>query len=338
MDAGIHGFLTNIWYGMIGLILMLYVVLDGFDLGVGMITLRSRSEDERGIMMATLGSIWDGNATWLVLFGGALFGAFPVVYSSVLHGLYVPIMGIIFGLMFRAVAFEFRETAHRKLMWNVAFGFGSLLAALAQGFTLGAIIHGMEIRNGEFVGGMMDWFSPFSLLVAIGVCCGYLLLGATYLIVKTVGPLQERAYRTAAVAAWLTVAVGVGVSIWTPLVFDFVKDKWFGDALYGLMWLPIAAACSFLMLLRALRRRHEVAPFVWSIIIFAVSLIGLAASLYPNIVPPSLNVHTAGSASKTLIFMLTGIGLLIPIMLVYNGYQYLVFRGKVTQPGYGADH
>jgi cytochrome d ubiquinol oxidase subunit II len=338
MDAGIHGFLTNIWFGMIGLILMLYVVLDGFDLGVGMITLRSRSEDERGIMMATLGSIWDGNETWLVLFGGALFGAFPVVYSSVLHGLYVPIMGIIFGLMFRAVAFEFRETAHRKLMWNIAFGFGSLLAALSQGFTLGAIVHGMTIRNGEFVGGVMDWFSPFSLLVAIGVGCGYLLLGATYLIVKTVGPLQERAYRTATVAAWLTVAVGVGVSIWTPLVFDFVKDKWFGPALYGLMWLPIAAAFSFLMLLRAIRRRYEVAPFVWSIIIFVVSLIGLAASLYPYIVPPSLNVHTAGSASKTLIFMLTGIGLLIPIMIAYNGYQYLVFRGKVTQPGYGADH
>lgn len=338
MAVDVHAFLADIWFGLLGLILMLYVVLDGFDLGVGVITLISRDERDRGIMIATLGSIWDGNETWLVLLGGALFGAFPLVYGTVLHGLYVPIMALIFGLMFRAVAFEFRENARRKLPWNLAFGFGSLLAALAQGFTLGAIVSGMSIENGRFTGDIMSWFSPFAVLVAVGVVCGYALLGATYLIVKTVGPLQAMSRRAAVWAAWLTVAVGIGVSLWTPFRFPYISAKWFGPDLYGLMILPIVAGLSFLMLLHSIRRGREVAPFVWSIVIFAVSLIGLAVSLFPYMVPPNVSVHDAAAPSNTLVFMLTGIGLLIPIMLVYNGYQYLVFRGKVTEPGYGAEH
>lgn len=336
MEVDIHAFLADIWFGLLGLILMLYVVLDGFDLGVGVITLVSRNERDLGIMMATLGSIWDGNETWLVLFGGALFGAFPLVYGAVLHGLYVPIMAMIFGLMFRAVAFEFRENARRKRLWDLAFGFGSLLAALAQGFALGAIVSGMSIENGQFTGGILSWFSPFALLVAIGVVSGYTLLGASYLIVKTVGPLQARSRRIALWAAWLTVMAGLAVSVWTSIRFPYISAKWFGPDFYGLMILPSVAGLSFLMLLYSLRRRREVAPFVWSIVIFAASLIGLAASLFPYMVPPNVHVHAAAAPPNTLVFMLTGIGLLIPVMLVYNGYQYLVFRGKITEPGYGA--
>jgi cytochrome d ubiquinol oxidase subunit II len=333
--VSVHAFLADIWFGLIGVILLLYVVLDGFDLGVGVMTLFTRGERRSGIMIASLGSTWDGNETWLVVLGGALFGAFPLVYGAVLHGLYIPIMAIIFGLMFRAVAFEFRENSRRKAAWNAAFGFGSLLAATAQGFTLGAIVSGPHVVDGAFTGGIMSWFSPFSLLVAIGVICGYTLLGATWLIVKTVDPLQAFSRRVALAAAWATVIVGVGVSLWTSLRFDYVRAKWFGPDIFGLAILPFVAAIAFLLLLLALKRRHHVTPFILSILIFVVSLIGLAASLFPYMVPPDINVHAAAAPSNTLVFMLTGIGILIPIMLVYNAYQYLVFRGKITEPGYG---
>ncbi|HET6725603.1 MAG TPA: cytochrome d ubiquinol oxidase subunit II [Gammaproteobacteria bacterium] len=332
---GAYHFLADVWFGLIGILLILYVVLDGFDLGVGILSLFAHDERERGIMMGTLGSVWDANETWLVLLGGALFGAFPRAYAVVLHALYVPIMAALFGLIFRAVAFEFRENARRKPVWNIAFGCGSLLAAIAQGFALGAIIDGIPAGPAGYQGGVMDWFSPFALLVAIGVVFGYMLLGATYLIVKTVDKTQARNYRFATLAAWCTVLVGVGVSLWTPLRFDYVAHKWFGEHFYALGVLPLCAALAFAALLFSLRRRREYAPFAWSILIFLFSFIGLAASLYPNVVPPDITVYGAASSAKTLVFMLTGIGMLIPIMLIYNAYQYLVFRGKVTEAGYG---
>jgi cytochrome d ubiquinol oxidase subunit II len=332
---GVHHFLADIWFGLIGLLLILYVVLDGFDLGVGVLSLGARDDNERGIMMACLGSVWDANETWLVLFGGALFGAFPGVYATALHALYIPIMAALFGLVFRAVAFEFRENSRRKHFWNLAFGAGSLLAAIAQGFALGAIISGIPVGPHGFTGGVFDWFSPFSLLVAVGVVCGYMLLGATYLIVKTTGQVQSRLFPVASLVAWLTVAVGMGVSLWTPLKFDYVRDKWFGENLYALGLLPLCAAITFGVLLYSLKRRHEYAPFAWSILIFLFSFVGLAASLYPNIIPPDVTVYGAASSGKTLVFMLSGIGMLIPVMLIYNGYQYLVFRGKVEKGGYG---
>lgn len=335
MGTDVHAFLAVIWFGLLGLVLALYVVLDGFDLGVGVITLFSRNERHRGIMMATLGSVWDGNETWLVLLGGALFGAFPLAYGAILHGLYVPIMAMIFGLMFRAVAFEFRENARRKRAWDMAFGIGSLLAALAQGFALGALISGIPIHHGQFSGSVLGWFSPFSVLVALGVVAGYTLLGATYLHVKTVGPLQAGSRRMALWAAWATVLIGLGVSLWTPIKVPAIAAKWFGAGLSPLLIPPLVAGLSFLLLLRSLHRRQESAPFGWSIVIFIMSLLGLAASLFPYIAPPGVNLYDAAAPSNTLVFMLTGIGLLIPIMLVYNGYQYLVFRGKITAPGYG---
>ncbi|HET7587553.1 MAG TPA: cytochrome d ubiquinol oxidase subunit II [Gammaproteobacteria bacterium] len=331
----VHHFLADIWFGLIGVLLILYVVLDGFDLGVGILSLGARDDDERGIMMASLGSVWDANETWLVLLGGALFGAFPDVYAIALHALYIPIMATLFGLVFRAVAFEFRENSHRKHFWNIAFGTGSLMAAAAQGFALGAIISGIEVGPRGFSGGVFDWFSPFSLLVAVGVVFGYMLLGATYLIVKTTDDIQARFFHLATFAAWLTVIVGVGVSLWTPLKFDYVREKWFGEDLYALGTLPLCAAIAFGVLLYSLRRRHEYAPFAWSILIFLFSFIGLAASLYPSIIPPDVTVYGAASSGKTLVFMLTGIGMMIPVMLIYNAYQYLVFRGKVTHSGYG---
>lgn len=331
-------FLGNIWFFLIGLILVLYVVLDGFDLGVGILSLFACDEDRRGVMMASLGSVWDANETWLVLLGGALFGAFPLVYGVVLHALYIPIMAMLFGLIFRGVAFEFHEHARRKAAWGVAFGAGSLLAAIAQGFSLGAIIGGISVTQRHFSGGFWDWLSPFPLLVAVGVVFGYALLGATYLIIKTEGEIQQRSYRRATWAAVLMLLAGIGVTVATPLLHPYVAAKWFTyPGIYSISLLPLGAAGAFFMLLRSLRRRQERAPFFWSLGIFLFSFAGLAISLYPQLVPPGITIGDAAASSKTLIFMLSGVGMLLPVMLIYNGYQYLVFRGKVGAGGYAND-
>jgi cytochrome d ubiquinol oxidase subunit II len=335
MDSSVHLFLIDVWLCFLGLFLAFYVVLDGFDLGIGVLSLFVREEDRRGIMMASLGSVWDANESWLVVLGGALFGAFPIVYGIVLNALYLPIIVMIFALIFRGVAFEYRDHAHRRL-WDYAFGIGSLIAALCQGLALGGLIAGPSITGERFTGGSFDWLSPFSVLVAFGVVFGYVLLGATYLIVKTEGDAQRHAIRTAWIAGALMLVAAAGISIWTPLRYPFVAEKWFGNGIMSAFVIPplFAIFCSA-MLARALWKRHEHAPFAWSIGIFLCSLSGLAASLYPYLVPRSLTAEAAGSDSLTLVIMMLGIGLLIPVMVVYNAYQYAVFRGKVSNAHYG---
>lgn len=327
-------FLGNIWFFLIGLMLVLYVVLDGFDLGVGILSLFAGDEDSRGIMMASLGSVWDANETWLVVLGGALFGAFPLVYGVALHALYIPVMVMIFGLIFRGVALEFHAHARRKSLWGVAFGAGSLVAAICQGLVLGAVIGGITVRDNRFVGGLWDWAYPFPLLVAVGVVCGYTLLGATFLISKTTGEMLQRSYRRARVSAWAMLAAAAAVTIWTPVLHDQIASKWFSlPAFFYIAPLPLGALVAFLMLMRSLHRGHEHAPFVYSLMIFLCSFSGLAISLYPYLLPPYVSISDAAASPKTLVFMLTGIGMLLPIMLIYNGYQYYVFRGKVPVTG-----
>jgi cytochrome d ubiquinol oxidase subunit II len=337
MTDSVQPFLADIWFFLLGFILVLYVVLDGFTLGVGVLSLFAKNEQRRDVMMASLGSVWDANETWLVVFGGALFGAFPQVYGIVLHGLYIPITVMIFALIFRGVAFEFREHGRHKRGWNLAFGLGSTIGAVMQGIALGAVLGGIPVTGLQFSGSVWHWLSPFALLTALGVVFGYTLLGTTYLVLKTEGDLQQRARRFAVIAAWLTVVAGIGISIWTPLRFEYVAERWFSWPNVALLApLPLAAAACFIMLLRGLRRGFENSPFIWSVGIFVTSFGGLAVSLYPYLVPPTVTALDAASSSKTLVFMLTGIGILIPIMMVYNGYQYLVFRGKarVDEAGY----
>jgi cytochrome bd ubiquinol oxidase subunit II len=334
MDS-VHIFLVGVWLGFLGLFITFYVLLDGFDLGIGVLSLFVREGERRGIMMASLSSVWDANETWLIVLGGALFGAFPIVYGIVLNALYLPVIVMIFALIFRGVAFEFREHSRPRL-WDFAFGVGSLVAALCQGFVLGGLIAGPTVHGDRFAGGPLDWFSPFSLLVAFGVVFGYVLLGATYLIIKTEGSAQRNAVRTAWIAGALMLLAAAGISIWTPIRYPFVADKWFGHGLISAFVVPpIFALFCAAMLARALWRRQEHAPFVWSIGIFLASLIGLASSLYPYLVPRSVTAVDAASESITLVFMMLGIGLLIPVMITYNAYQYVVFRGKVTGPRYG---
>jgi len=331
-----HSLLVDVWLGFLGLFLTFYVVLDGFDLGIGIMSLFVREEERRSIMVASLSSVWDANETWLVVLGGALFGAFPSAYAIVLHALYLPIIVMIFALAFRGVAFEFREHALLARLWDFAFGFGSLVATLCQGFALGGLVRGLDVVDGHFVGGPFDWLSPFSVLVAAGVVFGYVLLGATYLIVKTEGAQQLHARNTAWAAGALMLVAAAGVSAWTPILHGYVYEKWFGHGLAtGFVAPPAFAGFCSLMLARALWKGYEHVPFLWTVGIFLGSLIGLAASLYPYLVPLSISASEAASDDITLIFMLLGIGLLVPVMIAYNAYQYVVFRGKVRGSHYG---
>lgn len=330
-------FLADAWFSLIALFVVLYVVLDGFVLGVGIMSLfAGKDHQRRDIMMASLGYIWDANETWLVILVGALFGAFPLAYGIILNALYIPMLLLIFGLIFRGVAFEFREISTVRLPWNLSFGLGSLLAALAQGFAMGGIIDRIQVEDHRFAGGIWDWLSPFSALVAGGVVVGYALLGATYLILKTEGNIQRRSYEQAEIAAYLMLLAAVGVSLWTALRLEYVAQRWFAlPHFFYFSSLPLLALVAFFMLIRSLHRGYERSPFGWSLVFFFACFLGLVTSLYPYIVPTTVTIGEAAASAKTMVFMLMGIGMLVPIMLGYNAYQYRVFRGKVHESGYG---
>lgn len=330
MDNEIHSMLANIWFFIIGLMLFLYVVLDGFDLGVGILSLFTRDEKHRAIMMKSLESIWDANETWLVLLGGSLFGAFPLVFAIMLQTLYIPVMVMLFALIFRGVAFEFSHHAGNAAPWNLAFGYSSLLASLAQGIAFGGLISGLGITEGNYQGNVWGWLTPFSALVAVGVATGYTLLGATYLMIKTEGVIQRISIVQSYVAAVLEIVLVITVVIWASRFDTYFAARW-DDKVTGnfLNFFLILAVFAFFMLVLALRGRFEVRAFFWSVIITLASFTAVTIGYYPYMVPASISLIHAASSSKTLIFMLAGIGLLIPVMLVYSSYQYLVFRGKV---------
>ncbi len=323
--------LANIWYVLVGLMLALYVLLDGFDLGVGILSLFSRSERRRSIMMTSLATVWDANEVWLVIAGGALFGAFPAVYSLVLNALYVPVVLLLVGLIFRGVAFEFRAHSDRKRLWSFAFGAGSLAAAVAQGCILGGLLSGIRTdAQGRFAGGPFDWVNAFTFAIVVGVVAGYATLGSTYLVLKTKGRAQQSSRQWALVASSMAFAVGCAATVALPFIQVGVAAKWLSpDDRYYLFTISICSAASFVMLLHSLRRRHEMSPFLWSLLIFVLALGGLWAGLYPDMVPGTLTVGQAAASARTLVVMLTGIGFLIPVILVYNVYMYVVLRGKV---------
>jgi len=329
--------LPQVWFAILALFLFLYVMLDGFDLGVGILSLTSSSEERRSILMTSLGNIWDANETWLVLMGGALFGAFPLAYSTILHALYVPIFLMIFGFIFRAVSFEFREHADRKLFWNFAFGAGSFLAALGQGLALGGVLGGIAVDEaGHFTGGIFDWLNLPSILVALTLIQGYVLIGSTYLVLKTTGELQETHFRTAKLAAWTTLLGAVLITITAPIFSAFARDRLFSQPLvYFFALLPLLGIFLIRQLLSSLNRKEELAPFVWTISIFSLTFIGLGAIVFPNIIPVKITIYQAAASPSSLVFMLIFISFLIPIMLFYNLYSYVVFRGKVTGTHYG---
>jgi cytochrome d ubiquinol oxidase subunit II len=312
-------------------------MLDGFDLGVGILSLTSSTEERRSILMTSLSNIWDANETWLVLMGGALFGAFPLAYATILNALYIPIFMMIFGFIFRGVAFEFREQADNKLLWNVSFGLGSFLAALGQGFALGGVLAGIKVDEaGHFIGTIWDWFNLPSVLVALTLIQGYVLIGSTYLIWKTTGTLQETHYKTAKIAAITTLIGAIFITIATPIFYDFARERLFSEPLvYIFATIPVLGFLLIWQLLNGLKDKAERTPFIWTILIFFMTFIGLALVVFPYIIPTKITIYEAAADPSSMVFMIIFVGALIPVMLFYNIYQYFVFRGKVTGIHYG---
>jgi len=327
--------LLTIWSCLVALSIILYVVLDGFSLGVALLFPSTRNEPERDLLMNAIAPVWDANQTWLVFGGGALLVAFPLVYGVLFSALYIPLLTFIFGLIFRGVAFEFRANATRKETWNRAFFLGSAVAVMAQGLTLGGIISGTRVTEGRFAGGTLDWLNPFSVAVGIALIAGYILLGSTYLIIKTNGPVQERAYRQAFWSAWVVLGFQVLVTIWTPLHYPSVLTNWFNPPRIYFIWtFPVLGLLAFYELIKALRARREVLPFVCSILMFLAGYLGLIASLYPYAVPPSVTFHEAVAQRETLAFTLWGAIVVLPAVLGYTIYSYVIFSGKVGREGY----
>ncbi|BCX13313.1 MAG: cytochrome oxidase [Thermosynechococcus sp.] len=330
--APLEHFLPQVWFFILGLFLFLYILLDGFDLGIGILSLTSSDERRRNILMTSLGNVWDANETWLVLMGGSLFGAFPLAYATILNALYLPAVIMVVGLILRAVSFEFRENANNKRVWNLTFGIGSFLAALGQGFAVGTVFEGIKVdAAGHFAGSMWDWLTWHSVLVALTLIQGYVLIGSTYLIYKTTGELQQTHYRTATIAAWTTFIGAVLITISAPIFHEHLRAQLFQPPLFYIFAaIPVLGVLLIFLLLRSLRKREEVMPLVWTFLLFLLSFIGLGFVIFPNIIPPNVTIYEASASPSAQVFMLIFVAFLIPIMLAYNLYNYLVFRGKVV--------
>ncbi|QCP52656.1 cytochrome d ubiquinol oxidase subunit II [Trinickia violacea] len=321
MDSTTHSLLAVTWFGLIGLMLVFYVVTDGFDLGVGMLTLLRRQREDHDVMVQTIGHVWDANETWLVVVGGGLFGAFPSAYAILMQELYLPVMAMIGGLIMRGAAIEFRHGAQHGRLWDTVFGVGSLVAAISQGVVLGKVITGFVPGGSSTV---------FIAVTAIGVVAGYALLGATWLVKKTVGELERWARRLGLLSAQFTVAAAIALTAATWIDGVAVHVRWSQPGVFArLAGLGALAVLAYVWLVASLFWRSEREPFRAAVTLFIVSFAGLVISLYPDFVPGRLTVMQAASDTLTLAFMLIGIGLVFPVMIGYNLYQYVIFRGKV---------
>lgn len=315
---------------LIGTAVALYVVLDGFDLGVGILFPYAKDEVERDQMMRSIAPYWDGNETWLVLGGGGLWVAFPTAYAVVMPAVYLPVIVMLVALVFRGVAFEFRLVSRSKKAWNFAFTAGSTLAAFSQGIVLGALIQGIKVSNGQFAGGHFDWATPFALLCGASLVAGYGLLGATWLVMKTDGGVQERAYKHAKFFLLAVLASMAVVSLYTPLAFERIAQRWFSiPNIYYLWPVPAVTALVAFTLWRGLEARRELVPFFSTIGLFLLGYAGLVISSFPYLVPPSLTVWETAAAPSSQLFMLVGTLILLPIILGYIVLVYWIFRGKV---------
>lgn len=321
--------LINIWGAILILMLFMYVALDGFDLGVGMLSLIERDEHQKSVMMHSLGGVWDANETWLVLLGGALFGAFPLAYAAVLQALYVPVLLMLFALIFRGVAFEFRSYAKRPEIWVFAFGASSLLTVLAQGLILGGLLSGLPLSESGMIA-VFAWFTPFSLITVALLTASYILLGATYLLSKIDGKLRESAAVWIWWSAMLLILLLLALIISSLLVTPYISERWAADPLFYII-LATGFGITFTMMLWSLKQQRYSNPFFWCLAGLFLVLMGLVSSHYPFIIPGVMTLHAAASSAKTLEFMLYAEGGLLPIILIYNGYQYYALRGPVSE-------
>ena len=329
--------LVPIWTFLVALAVFYYVVFDGFDLGVGILSGFSRNEDDRALMMASIAPIWDGNETWLVFGGIGLLAVFPLAFAIIIPAAYFPIAIMLLALVFRGVAFEFRfKRAALRRFWDRAFSAGSALATFAQGIVLGQFIEGFKVDGRVFAGTSFDWVTPFALLTGVALMFGYALLGAGWLILKTEGALQRWARRSGRFAFIGVCIAVVGVSIWTPLAHAEIAQRWFAwPNIAFLSPVPIITALIAVVEWRSLGREHEFVPFLAAIGLFAMSFLGIAISLWPLIVPYRYTLWQAASSPSTQAFLLIGTLFLLPVILMYTAWSYWVFRGKArAEAGY----
>ena len=325
--------LPLIWYGLIITAMFLYVILDGFDLGVGVLFPFAPSDTCRDKMMNSIAPFWDGNETWLILGGGGLFAAFPLAYAIVMPALYIPVILMLLGLIFRGVAFEFRfkATGKSKRIWDYSFHFGSLAAAFMQGMILGGFVQGIEVDGRNFAGGPLDWLSAFSVMTGLALVCGYALLGSTWLIMKTEDTTQEWARKCAAyVLALVALFMGL-VSVSMPFMNEGVKNLWFSlPNFIFLLPMPLLSVAAVLLLWYDLHTKREFRPFFLSLGIFLMNYIGLGISLWPWLVPYKINIWQAAAAPESQSLLLIGTVIMLPLVLAYTGYCYYIFRGKTS--------
>jgi cytochrome d ubiquinol oxidase subunit II len=329
--------LPFIWAALIAFAVLAYVVLDGFDLGVGILFPLFPEKHDRDVMMNSVAPVWDGNETWLVLGGGGLLAVFPLAYATILPALYAPLIAMLLALIFRGVAFEYRwRTKRAERLWDWAFAGGSMVAAFCQGVALGALVQGIPVVDRAYAGGWWDWLTPFSIITGFAVLIGYALLGSTWLVMRTTGSLAERARRYAMVTAIATVlAMGI-VSIWTPFLKPEYLDRWFRypTAIFSIIVPPLVIGC-LIALISGLNTKRDTRPFLAALGLFIIGYVGIGISFYPYIVPTSVTIWDAAGPDESLFFLLVGAAVLIPAILAYTTYAYWVFRGKVDpEEGY----
>ena len=324
--------LSIIWGVIIAFGLMMYVIMDGFDLGLGILFPLISDARERDVMMNTVAPVWDGNETWAVLGAAALYGAFPLAYSVILEALYLPLVLVLAGLIFRGVAFEFRfkADAHKRHWWDKAFIGGSILATFFQGVAIGTYINGIPVVDRQFAGSALDWLAPFPLFCGVGLILTYALLGSTWLLIKTEGMLESRMRHYSRPLVYLLALVIAIICAWTAYLHKDIAQRWIGASHgVGSAFIALLALAAVVVIQKTLRRRHSHLPFMAVVALVFLGYLGLALSIWPNIVPPGISLWQAASPASSQLFALIGALFIIPIILVYTFWSYHVFRGKV---------
>ncbi len=326
--------IDTVWIALIALIIILYVILDGFSLGIGILFPFMQSEQERDALIDSIAPVWSANQTWLVFGGGALFVAFPMLYGVLFSALYIPLVTLLYGLIFRGVSLEFRISAARNSIWDRAFHVGSLVSVVSQGLILGGVLSGIKVTGENFSGGAFDWLNPFSTTLAAGLIAGYLLLASTYLIIKTTGSTQDRAHRIAFRAAIVVLIFQVLMIVWTPFQYPRVLIHWLTPPRVYFIWIfPTFGLAAFCGIISSLRSRWENTPFIFSSFFFFAGYLGLFFSIYPYAIPPDITFQEAAAQRDTLVFTLSGAVFILPVILSYTIYSYRVFRGKAGKDG-----
>ncbi len=324
--------LPLVWAALLGVAVAMYVLLDGFDLGIGILFLTGAQEQERDAMMNSIAPYWDGNETWLVLGGAGLLVAFPMAYAIIMPALYLPLIVMLLALVFRGVAFEFRFVAKpRHRWWDWSFALGSTVATFCQGLVLGGFLQGISISGNQFSGGSFEWLAPFPILCGFGLIAGYALLGSSWLMMKTEGEVAQRAQYHAEVTLIVTLCFIAAVSLWTPLAFERIADRWFHGGRLAYLWpVPFLTAAVAFIAWVGISKRSGVQAFLSAMVLFLLCFLGLAISTFPYLVPPSVTIWQAAAVPQSQIFSLIGALLFLPLVLAYTAFVYWTFRGKVA--------